>query len=90
MVLVKTFAFAGALLTMLVGCGSTEDAAPPDVPVPEGIPELPDALAAMDTAEPTRRIYISASHACENESLNDGTVEACDGTAGPFASRLAS
>ncbi len=94
MVLVKTFAFAGALLTIFVGCGTTEDAAPPDVTVPdvtvpEGFPDLPAVLAAMDTAEPTKRIYISASHACENESLNDGTVEACDGTAGPFASIVA-
>jgi hypothetical protein len=92
-VVVRELALLGGLLAVLAGCGPTEDTPPsdvtPDVSVPEGVPELPDALAAMDTAEPTRWIYVSASHACEDESLNDGTVEACDGTAGPFASIVA-
>ena len=96
-VVVRELALLGGLLAVLAGCGPTEDTPPPDVTpdvtpdvsVPEGVPELPDALAAMDTAEPTRRIYVSASHACEDESLNDGSVETCDGNAGPFASIVA-
>ena len=86
MVFAKKIAVLGFVVLLIGGCGSDNETPPPVVPVPEGVPALPTALTTMDAAEPTARIYISGTHACENESLNDGSVEACDGNAGPFAS----